>query len=165
MSLSDDETSAGHWVQKRGVFMLAERKDEKLHLVAEMGRQKNSIRTLHYIYMVSFRGWLNCRVAECFVFSLPLRKWVNKSDIDRTSQSRIDMTRRLIDKKSHWKPKHLAKGNVSDTQSWHINSIEDRLLHLEMAFIHFTRHLFIIVSPLTVSGLAFFPRLFLCLKK
>lgn len=97
---TDGETR--HWVQTRGIFMLAE-KDEKLHFIAEMGRQKAVFARFYIraICMVSFRGWLDCHVAECFVFALPLRKWVNKIDIDRTSQSCIDMTLmlRVIHKK------------------------------------------------------------------
>lgn len=143
---TDGETSAGHWVQKRGIFMLAET-DEKLHFIAEMGRQKAVFSRFYIraICMVSFRGWLDCHVAECFVFALPLRKWVNKIDIDHTSQSCIDMTRmlRVIHKKMHWKkPKHLAKGYVSDAQSWHIKNIDPEIpkwhlfTSLRMSFIY-----------------------------
>lgn len=75
MSLSDDETSAGHWVQeRRGVFMLVERKDEKLHFLAEMGMQTPGFARFNIFAWFHFRGWHDCRVAKCFVFALPLRK-------------------------------------------------------------------------------------------
>lgn len=136
---TDGETSAGHWVQTRGIFMLAE-KDEKLHFYRRDGEAKSSIRTLLYTsYLhgfISRLARLPCRRVFCFRTT---SSEMSKQDWHWPYESvlyRYDTNASCNTQKMHWKkPKHLAKGYVSAAQSWHIKNIDP-----EMAFIHLTSH-------------------------
>lgn len=110
----------------------ASRKRWKAAFNRRDGEAKNSIRTLLYTsYLhgfISRLARLPCRRVFCFrTTSSEMSKqdwhWPYESVLHR-----YDTNASCNTQKMHWKkPKHLAKGDVSAVQSWHIKNIDPEI--------------------------------------
>lgn len=160
MSLCRRRASAGRalaWC-KGGMFMLAKEMKSCSAYYLWGGETVFSRVYVRPFRIVSFRGWFDCHVAECFVFALLLRKWVNKSDIDRTSRLSTWHERFVYRKIARNPLKHLAEGYSSGVQSPHIKknktkNIQDRSRNFRNGIFHSPglSHLLVNGSSLSVS--------------